>query len=325
MTEAALIRFAARMPADVRYLAGRYDPALQSAEPLPPWAEPAGGLEAPPTNEVQQVTPEQAMRLNASLPFSLLPNQAARPFVLQANTPEASAQALTCLSAAIYYEAASESDDGQAAVAQVVLNRLRHPLFPKTVCAVVFQGAELKTGCQFTFSCDGSLARRPDPLGWARAQRIAARALGGYVMKAVGEATHYHTEWVYPYWSPSLVKLTKVGAHIFYRWNGSAGLPNAFSGLYAGDEGGAWRLAELRLAKSGVKTEAMLESSAQPAPETVRTEIVQTIAVTTAGPDLGATNLTVAGAPAMVAIRPLPTDGGREPRRAARIAVPSNW
>ena len=137
---------------------------------------------------------------------------------------------------AVYYEAASESDEGEAAVAQVILNRVRHPLFPKTVCGVVFQGSTLPTGCQFTFTCDGSLARRPSPAGWKRASEIAERALDGYVMKAVGEATHYHTMWVVPYWQPTLVKLTQIGAHIFYRWSGEAGRPGSFLGQYAGQE-----------------------------------------------------------------------------------------
>src|SRR5690606_37364832 len=82
-------------------------------------------------------------------------------------------RALECLTAAIYYEAASESDDGQRAVAQVILNRVRHPAFPNSVCGVVYQGSERATGCQFSFSCDGAMARKPSTTGWARAQRIA--------------------------------------------------------------------------------------------------------------------------------------------------------
>jgi hypothetical protein len=137
---------------------------------------------------------------------------------------------------AVYYEAASESDEGQAAVAQVVLNRLRNPPFPKTVCGVVFEGSKLSTGCQFSFTCDGSLARRPDDTGWNRARKVAVRALSGYVLKSIGDATHYHTMWVVPYWQPSVVKLTQIGAHIFYRWPGEAGLPSAFRLQYAGVE-----------------------------------------------------------------------------------------
>jgi spore germination cell wall hydrolase CwlJ-like protein len=184
----------------------------------------------------RQLTPQQAQAINAAIPFSAEANPAARAFRIEAAEVADHASALNCLTSAIYYEAASESDDGEAAVAQVVLNRLRHPLFPKTVCGVVFQGSELPTGCQFTFTCDGSLGRRPSIEGWTRAQRIAQRALGGYVMKQVGEATHYHTQWVVPYWQPTVTKLTQIGAHIFYRWSGGMGSPEAFHGRYAGLE-----------------------------------------------------------------------------------------
>ncbi len=184
----------------------------------------------------QQMTPQEALAANAVVPFSSLPNPAAAAFRFTGVAPEDHARALGCLTMAVYYEAASESDEGEAAVAQVVLNRVRHPLFPQTVCGVVFEGSTLRTGCQFTFTCDGSLARPPSPAGWQRASRIAERALDGYVMKAVGEATHYHTMWVVPYWQPTLVKLTQIGAHIFYRWSGEAGRPGAFVGRYAGLE-----------------------------------------------------------------------------------------
>ena len=106
-----------------------------------------------------------------------------------------------------HYEA---RDDGQAAVAQVVLNRLRHPLFPKTVCGVVFQGSQKTTGCQFTFTCDGAMLRyTPAAAGWSRARDIARLALNGSVYAPVGHATHYHTDWVVPYWSASLEKITE--------------------------------------------------------------------------------------------------------------------
>ena len=200
----------------------------------PSLLEPANLAMAPQV--YQQLTPQEAVAANAGVPFSSLPNPAASAFRFAGAAPEDHARALGCLTMAVYYEAASESDEGEAAVAQVVLNRVRHPLFPKTVCGVVFQGSQLPTGCQFTFTCDGSLARQPSPAGWKRASAIAERALGGYVMKAVGEATHYHTMWVVPYWQPTLVKLTQIGAHIFYRWSGDAGRPGAFLGRYAGLE-----------------------------------------------------------------------------------------
>jgi hypothetical protein len=144
-------------------------------------------------------------------------------------------RAQQCLTAAIYYEAAREPDAGQRAVAQVVLNRVAHPAFPKTVCGVVYQGSE-RPGCQFSFACDGSLARRPMAIYWERARRVAEAALGGAVFAPVGLATHYHTSAVHPAWADSMAFLGTIGAHRFYRWSSSAGQPRAFNAVYAGGE-----------------------------------------------------------------------------------------
>lgn len=145
-------------------------------------------------------------------------------------------RALSCLTAAIYYEAASEPDDGQRAVAQVVLNRMAHPAYPKTVCGVVFQGSERATGCQFTFTCDGALMRKPSRYFWSRAETVARAALGGYVYAPVGLATHYHTFAVHPYWADSLNFIGQIGAHRFYRMHGPAGDPAAFRFVHAMSE-----------------------------------------------------------------------------------------
>lgn len=146
------------------------------------------------------------------------------------------ARAAECLAQAVWYEAASESEAGQRAVAQVVLNRVAHPSWPASVCGVVYQGSERSTGCQFTFTCDGSLARRPSGPTWARAQRIAAEALSGEVYAPVGLATHYHTLWVNPYWAGTLDHIGTIGAHRFYRTRGASGQAAAFSTAYAGLE-----------------------------------------------------------------------------------------
>ncbi|MCC2978362.1 cell wall hydrolase [Sphingomonas sp. PL-96] len=145
------------------------------------------------------------------------------------------ARALECLTTAIYYEAANEPDDGQQAVAQVVLNRVRHPAFPATVCGVVYQGSE-RRGCQFSFACDGALARARAPGPWARARRVAARALSGSVFAPVGLATHYHTYAVTPAWNRSLVMTGAFGAHFFHRWKGWWGTADAFADRYVGHE-----------------------------------------------------------------------------------------
>jgi hypothetical protein len=125
-------------------------------------------------------------------------------------------RSLQCLTEAIYYEARNQSDDGQRAVAQVVLNRVRHPAYPNTVCGVVYQGSERTTGCQFSFTCTGVMGPIRDGASWDRARRIAAAALRGNVYRPVGLAVNYHTTAIHPYWAPSLVVQTTVGAHIFY-------------------------------------------------------------------------------------------------------------
>ena len=146
------------------------------------------------------------------------------------------ARAQYCLTMAVYYEAASEPDAGQRAVAQVVLNRVAHPAYPDTVCGVVFQGSERTTGCQFSFTCDGALARKPARMWWDRAAAVARTALAGAVYAPVGFATHYHTVQVHPYWAQSLDSVGTIGAHRFYRWRGAAGRASAFSDLYLGGE-----------------------------------------------------------------------------------------
>lgn len=146
------------------------------------------------------------------------------------------ARAQQCLTTAIYYEAASEPTDGKRAVAQVVLNRVLHPAFPNRVCDVVYQGSERATGCQFSFTCDGSMARVPARREWSESAGVAAEALSGRVFAPVGLATHYHTWRVWPRWGRSLVSTTTVGAHIFHRLRGWWGTAPAFRARYAGGE-----------------------------------------------------------------------------------------
>lgn len=160
---------------------------------------------------------------------------AARPFVIAAGT-SAYGRALRCLTDAIYYEAATEPDTGQRAVAQVILNRVRHPSYPNSVCGVIYQGSERRTGCQFSYSCDGSMVRAPSRFHWHRAQRVAIDALAGYVHAPAGLATHYHTTEVHPYWAPSLHFIATIGAHRFYRFAGGAGTSAAFFARYAAAE-----------------------------------------------------------------------------------------
>jgi spore germination cell wall hydrolase CwlJ-like protein len=129
------------------------------------------------------------------------------------------ARDLDCLTQAVYYESRGESPRGQAAVAQVVLNRVRHPSFPKTICAVVFQGAGLgKADCQFSFVCDGSMRQPLDAGAWDKAQHVAARALSGAVVAEIGSATHFHATRLGPQWGDGLIKVATVGLHVFYKF-----------------------------------------------------------------------------------------------------------
>ncbi len=129
------------------------------------------------------------------------------------------ARDLDCLTQAVYYEARGESDRGQAAVAQVVLNRVRHPAFPKTICAVVFQGAgQGRADCQFSFVCDGSMRLARDAEAWDKARRIAVRAMSGARMSDIGGATHFHASRLTTPWSDGLVRVAQVGLHVFYKF-----------------------------------------------------------------------------------------------------------
>jgi spore germination cell wall hydrolase CwlJ-like protein len=227
-------------------LLARMDPyagrlALAHLPGRPPWTPPrVRGWErfavAPASNLVpDDMSQEAARQFNALLPDAGLPIPAMKPFKLPAAGAERE-RALLCLTQAVYYEAGFEPGEGQQAVAQVVLNRLRHPDYPKSVCGVVYQGAQRQTGCQFSFTCDGSLARPVSAPAWAQSKAVAAQALNGFVYAPVGAATHYHADYVFPFWSMTLVKLRQLGAHIFYRMTGPAGAPGAFAGRYAGGE-----------------------------------------------------------------------------------------
>lgn len=160
----------------------------------------------------------------------------AAPMFLTSLGTASRSQAEKCLAEAVYYEAGSEAKAGQRAVAQVVLNRLRHPAFPNSVCGVVYEGSNRSTGCQFTFTCDGSLGRRPSLAGWQRAMSIAKEALAGGVYGPVGYATHYHASWMVPYWAKSVQRIGQVGGHVFYTWKGAAGSAASFSQSYRGFE-----------------------------------------------------------------------------------------
>jgi len=204
----------------------------------------AGNLASPAalaatTDLPTQFSAEQREQVSRRVAELLVPvsSSPAEPFSDSGQAPEDHERSVNCLTQAIYYEARSEPEDGQRAVAQVVLNRVRHPAFPSTVCGVVFQGHQRTTGCQFSFTCDGSMNRGiRQPSAWMRARRIAEEAIGGSVYEPVGNATHYHTTAIRPYWAAHLRQSAIVGAHIFYRWAGNAGEASAFRQSYGGLE-----------------------------------------------------------------------------------------
>lgn len=272
-TDRGLHRLTAGMDPAMAALARRHDPVERRADP---WGRVAGWtsyrIDTAPSLGFGTTFDDTARRINALRPFATLPIRPMRPFILTADA-EDRARALTCLTQAVYFEAANESTEGQEAVAQIVLNRVRHPAYPNTVCGVVFQGSARRTGCQFSFTCDGSLAYAPEPTAWARARIVAERALDGFVLKAVGPATHYHADYVAPYWAPTLVKLKQIGAHIFYRWTGPWGEPGAFVDRYGGGEA---HLTAAVLGGVDPRTQTLMfpgEAIAAPAPRSVTLDV----------------------------------------------------
>lgn len=206
---------------------------------------------APPADVVPEVLPmefapvaqDDARAANARIALITRGFIAARPFIY-VGSGDAKARARDCLAAAMIYEAGDDAK-GQQAVGQVIINRARHPAFPKSICGVVFQGSERVTGCQFTFTCDGALNRRYSDAAWQRARNNADLMLSGGNYPPVGLATHYHTNWVRPYWSDSLEKIAIVDTHLFFRWPGYWGTPGAFRGAVSAGDGPVAKLAAI--------------------------------------------------------------------------------
>lgn len=178
---------------------------------------------APRQAEAQDAAPMQPGMQAAASPLAV-PMFGAAPAAdaLAAPSQGDHGRALDCMSMAIAYEAAGQPLEGQEAVGQVILNRMRTARFPKTVCGVVFQGSERVTGCQFTFTCDGSFRRRLSDTTLYTARSIAEHVLNGVAPDRVAGATHYHADYVLPYWASSGTAVARIGAHIFYRMPGDA-------------------------------------------------------------------------------------------------------
>ncbi len=188
---------------------------------------PSGQLPQSLTGPVSSASQPVSLRDRFSLAFALT-RSVVQPFHFKPADGGAAdhARDTQCLAQAVYYEARGESPSGQAAVAQVVLNRVRHPAFPKTICGVVFQ--HVGDDCQFSFACNGAMRQPLDQASWRRATAVANRALSGAVMAEVGAATHFQAASAGAGWAGSLAKVAQIGEHIFYRFTGRAGTPHMF-------------------------------------------------------------------------------------------------
>lgn len=218
-TEEALAAAAGGLDESALAIARRHDPYTV-----------AGGAQRDRQAELMTARLEQLRAqpaTNALRQVSLTGPVAAQPFRL-GGALDASRD-LECLTQAAYYEARGEGRDGMRAVTQVVLNRVRHPAFPKSVCGVVFQGAGRRTGCQFSFTCDGSMRGAVNRAAWNRAREIASSALSGSVFAPVGNATFFHTTGVSPGWRHAMVRVNQVGDHLFYRFGGRSGSRGSFT------------------------------------------------------------------------------------------------
>ena len=124
-----------------------------------------------------------------------------------------------CMATGIYFEARGENYRGQVAVAQVVMNRVSHKLYPQTICGVIFQNQHKRNACQFSFACDGIPEKINDQKSWKQAMQIAQDVMAGReYLPEVGVATHYHATYVYPHWAPRMKKVAKIGLHVFYEF-----------------------------------------------------------------------------------------------------------
>lgn len=249
---AALAAFAALVLLPLVLLAvvgGWSATGVAPADPAPAAAdESLPDLPASPEDTVvgTELAAGDAQARNAAVAFAAIGPGAPLPFNFAGNAADR-LRARDCLALAGMAEAGG-ADGDQRAVMQVILNRVRHPAFAGTVCGVVFEGSQRPTGCQFSFTCDGSLARRYSDAAWNAARARAEDMLGGATHAPVGNATHFHADYVYPWWSDRLDKVAKVGPHIFFRWRGFWGSRQALSARYAGGEPDPLRLRDTALA-----------------------------------------------------------------------------
>lgn len=199
------------------------DPAKSGATPAVPRAlvlastTPAAADAAPVAIAAVPVSP-QAAAAAQSLAHKTEEPKVARSRFANLVTPARMQRELKCLAEAVYFEARSEPESGQAAVAQVVLNRAMSGLYPGSICGVVYQNRHRYLACQFTFACEGKSLRITEPEYWRTANRVARAVFDGKTyLDKVGAATHYHATYVRPYWAKRLRRMDKIGQHVFYK------------------------------------------------------------------------------------------------------------
>jgi spore germination cell wall hydrolase CwlJ-like protein len=173
-----------------------------------------------------------AVRAPAQTTTAALSDANGKPNYAALIDPKDSARQMRCLAEAIYFESRGEPEPGQAAVAQVVLNRVRSGIFPTNVCAVVYQDRNHPFACQFSFACEGKSLRIEEPGAWAVATRIAEQVVSGVAYNPkVAEALNYHANYVYPFWAGYLRRVDRIGNHIFYAMRGELNwAPGALNG-----------------------------------------------------------------------------------------------
>lgn len=191
-------------------------PGPDSVAAFEPWDE--GEKEAFAAATPDDDAPADALRDPRLFGAALSSPSLVKHNVLSQIAPDKLESERRCLAQAVYFEARGEPEQGQAAVAQVVINRLTSGLYPGSICGVVFQNRSHYKACQFSFACEGRSLRVRDAEAWTQARRVADDALAGRSWLAdVGKATHYHAEDVRPRWARSLKQMDVIGKHIFYR------------------------------------------------------------------------------------------------------------
>ena len=196
--------------------------ALHGASPATPRAV-ALGSSTPAQPDAVPIEVASFPHITLGPMAALAPGQRERPDYVSLIDPEKMSGEKRCLAEAVYFEARSEPIEGQAAVAQVVLNRVSSGLYPPNICGVVYQGRRHYMGCQFSFACEGKSLRITEAEAWSTAVRVADEVLAGQTyLSQVGRSTHYHADYVRPYWAHTLLKMEKIGHHVFYKIKGQS-------------------------------------------------------------------------------------------------------